>query len=222
MRSLRHVVATLVAVVGAASTTAHGAGAQVGANTRPWESSGVLNPTYSFGIVIGPVPSPTVFETSSLGVVAGGLLRITATGSVSAGQGFSLVDPDGVPLNPSQPTVYAGVINDATGDSGTVFPSRYTPADWGTNLMALMGTFADNAGVIVATPFEVGSSRDVVVPEGATRLQLGINDDVFGDNGGSFDVTVAVVPEPSALGMVAVGTLVLAGLVRRRGRHAHP
>jgi hypothetical protein len=56
--------------------------------------------------------------------------------------------------------------------------------------MALMGTFADDSGVIVGTPFEVGNFRILTVPAGATRLQLGMNDDHWSDNVGEFTVLI--------------------------------
>jgi len=88
------------------------------------------------------------------------------------------------------------------------------------NLMELVGTFADSVGVIVGKPFFVGLSRIVTVPAGATRLQLGVNDDVWGDNGGSFfaDVTITDVPEPSVVLLVLAGWGLLALRAIRRTR----
>jgi hypothetical protein len=85
------------------------------------------------------------------------------------------------------------------------------------NLMELVGTFADSTGVIVGTPFFVGASRVVTVPTGATRLQLGINDDVYGDNGGSFSADVTIVPEPGTVWLLlpALGALALKGHATR-------
>jgi hypothetical protein len=70
------------------------------------------------------------------------------------------------------------------------YPSAHTPADWDTWVMALMGAFADESGVIVGTPFEVGNFSMLTVPAGATRLQLGMNDDFWSDNVGEFTVLI--------------------------------
>lgn len=197
-----------------AASAAQGASVQVDANARPWDWSDSLNPTYRYGVGI-PLP-PTVVTALEAMFSPGVVLRITASGSVSAGEGFALVDPDGQLVVPGTSTVYAGPIDGATGDSGGYFPSLYTPSDWNTDLMALMGTFADDSGAIVGTPFEIGKARDVVVPVGATRLQLGINDDVFGDNTGSFAVSVSAVPEPASVWLMLGGIGVLGTATRRR------
>jgi len=61
------------------------------------------------------------------------------------------------------------------------------------NHMALMGTFADSKGVIVGYPFFIGNeSINLIVPEGAEQLQLGINDNLFRDNAGLFIVKVNI------------------------------
>lgn len=101
--------------------------------------------------------------------------------------------------------------NNNPGSSGRYFPSRYfSPADYPAYLSALVGTFANGAGQIVGTPFLIGNLRSVVVPVGATRLQMGINDDIFHDNSGSLTVQVtgpslSSVPEPGALVLAATG-----------------
>jgi hypothetical protein len=199
-------------------TGAHAVSVTVDANTRPWEWDDSKNTSFFYGI--GTPLSPVALVLSDLGATPGVTIRITATGAVSAGTEFAFVDPAGDLLVPGTPTAYAGVVNDGIGDSGGYFPSRYTPADWDTNLMALMGTFSDVNGVIVGTPFEVGHARDVVTPAGASLLLLGINDDVFGDNAGNFDVTVAVVPEPSSRILALVGGAMLALALGTRRRRA--
>jgi hypothetical protein len=113
----------------------------------------------------------------------------------------------------NDPNAYVGPVNDAPGLSGNGFPSKYMgPYPPDINLMELVGTFADSFGAIVGKPFFVGASRVVSVPAGATRLQLGINDDVYGDNGGAFlaEVTVTNVPEPATLLLMLSGLGALA------------
>ena len=61
------------------------------------------------------------------------------------------------------------------------------------NHMALIGTFANSKGVIVGSPFFIGNGPvNLVVPEGAAQLQLGINDNLFRDNSGLFIVKVNI------------------------------
>ena len=86
------------------------------------------------------------------------------------------------------------------------------------NLMELVGTFADGSGKIVGTPFFVGASRTRIVPVGATQLQLGINDDVYNDNGGSFLVSVTNVPEPEGWLIMLSGIGLLCFVFRGRTR----
>jgi hypothetical protein len=93
------------------------------------------------------------------------------------------------------------------------------PATYPINLGELVGTFANSSGAIVGTPFAVGDSASVTIPTGATELFLGINDDIYGDNAGSYTVQVSgpaaglsSVPEPSTVGMLAalLGAVVIA------------
>ncbi len=59
-------------------------------------------------------------------------------------------------------------------------------------LAGLVGAFTDGTGQVIQ-PVEVGALARLTVPSGATQLQLGINDDLYGGslpNFGSFTVTV--------------------------------
>ncbi len=85
--------------------------------------------------------------------------------------------------------------NEKLGSSGQPFPSKYAGATWPISLMALMGAFADANGVVIGAPFKVGHGiTEMLVPAGASFLQLGINDDIFADNQGSFSVRVTGGP----------------------------
>lgn len=129
------------------------------------------------------------------------MLRLrTMGGSVSVDErNFPFVDANGdlVRENLGLPG-YRGPINDFLSVYG-FFPSRCMPDDWNTNLGALVAAFATVDGTVVGSPFEVGLERSVVVPAGATRLQLGVNDSFFGDNSGGFDVDVVRVPRDPGL-----------------------
>lgn len=55
---------------------------------------------------------------------------------------------------------------------------------------ALCGAFTDSGGNVIQ-PLAIGASpTSLIVPAGATQLQLGINDDRYGDNTGTFVVEI--------------------------------
>ena len=197
-------LALLVTSLGQAATFV------IDSHSAPWEPS--VNPAYAFGV--NDDSGPTLVPVSAGDwIIVGG-----AQGLVSAGPPYwPYVGPDG--QDGSAPWPY--VTNDGGGSSGTGFPSRYTPSDWDSYLMALMGTFTDSSGVIVGAPFEIGSATLTLgVPTGASYLQLGINDDIFADNVGGFSVDVSLrstgVPD-GGVGAIGLGSLVLImALLRRR------
>jgi len=220
LRSLFH-HALLVVVVSFFTASAHAAFVVVDAKAAPWLVS--LNPLLSFGS--SGALDPAIVTNVNLPFVAGDHLLINGSGFVSAfPPAYPLVDASGAVIQPgNDPNSYAGPVNDSPGSSGSFFPSKHMgPYPPDINLMELVGTFADSQGAVVGTPFFIGLSRIVTVPVGATRLQLGVNDDVFGDNGGAFDVVVTItnVPEPdTVLAMLAgLGVLMLAAKRRNRSK----
>ncbi len=60
-----------------------------------------------------------------------------------------------------------------------------------------------------------------MIPAGATQLQLGVNDDIYSDNTGAYQITItgAGVPEPSALALLGL-TAIVAGAIGLRHRTA--
>jgi len=166
----------------------------------PWTFSGSLNSSFQYG-TDSELP-PAVFSASDgFDFAAGGTFTITyLTGTVSVGAAFPFTDANGDTALP---------VDNTPGSSGKVFPSAYMdPTTYPINLGELVGTFANSSGMIVGTPFKVGDSASVTIPAGATQLQLGINDDIFGDNSGFYSVEVggpsapvpSTVPEPSTWG----------------------
>ncbi len=122
---------------------------------------------------------------ASVSVTPGSAIVINyVNGTMQAASDFPPTGPYGYTTDPTGP------MNDRT-PSGVPLPSKYAPQDWPICLVALMGTFADANGVIIGTPFAVGSQVTKVVPAGAARLLLGINDDRFYDNSGSLVVEVS-------------------------------
>jgi hypothetical protein len=190
----------------------------VDAKSAPWLVS--LNPLLSFGD--SGALGPTIVSNVDQPFVAGDHLLINGSNFVSAfPPAYPLVDASGAVVQPgNDPNAYAGPVNDSTGSSGNFFPSKYMgPYPPDVNLMELVGTFADSQGTVVGTPFFIGLSRVVTVPAGATRLQLGVNDDVFGDNGGAFEVTITNVPEPRTVLLMLSGLGMLLLGANRRNRH---
>jgi len=191
--------------------------AAVTGQSGPWLYSSSLNPSFQYGT--DSQAAPALFSASDgFAFAAGNTLTITyVNGMVSVGGGFPLTDANGDK---------AAATNAGTGSSGRVFPSFFmNPATYPIYLGELVGAFATSSGVLVGTPFAVGDSATAVIPSGATQLQLGINDDIFSDNVGSYTVQVtglsdSSAPEPSAA--VLLGSA-LAGIVlgRRLTRASH-
>ena len=128
-----------------------------------------------------------------------------------------------------------------TGDLlGGLFPSNYVSIEEKrgiVKLMALMGVFTDDNGQIVDNqiPFTLrlnsafsgeggqSLSQDVIIPEGASQLQLGFNEDIFSDNTGFLRLNiegagleVAPVPVPAAVWLFGSGLIGLVGLRRKK------
>ncbi len=184
--------------------------ASVDAGAGPWDPS--INPGFNYGV--HDQSAPLIVDASyGLSFAPGTIINVRyLDGLVQAGSGWPAVDADG-------DSGY--VANGNTGSSGKYFPSRYTPPDWDTNLMALVGTFADSNGDIVDSPFEIGTLVSLTVPLGADHLQLGLNDDIFRDNIGAFRVEVCgpAVPLPGAVWLLGAGLLSVIG-IKRKCNHA--
>jgi hypothetical protein len=115
-----------------------------------------------------------------------------ATLTVKYLSGSVKLSPDGRYFAPTASGCRGTPVNDGTGNSGTKFPSAFFDhPDYPAALGVLTGVFANGLGVIVGKPFPIRNSRSFPVPAGATQLQLGINDDIYGDNSGSFTVTIS-------------------------------
>ncbi len=145
------------------------------------------------------ISSTTPWTDTGLDVLAGTELLITATGMVQYGP-------------------FAQQITDANGGdyTGTKFFSDAVLSN--TVVVSLIGKIGGTTTIGTGAPIPegvpgngigfVGTSYDQVMPTSG-RLFLGFNDRIgyFGDNSGSFAVTVTVVPEPSVLALFAVGGL---------------
>lgn len=190
----------------------------VNGTDMPWNWVNLgLNTSDQFGINDGTGPV-VVSAANGFAFKSGGVLTLTyLSGLVAVGSSFPLTDANGDT---------AAAVNNGNGSTGKPFPSFYmNPATYPIYLGELVGTFANSSGAIVGTPFAIGDGPDsVTIPAGATQLQLGVNDDKFGDNIGSWDIQVsgpgAVVPEPSSAALCGFA-LVCLGFVAYRRRAAN-
>jgi len=167
----------------------------------PWQwVNGGLNTNFHFGSQDGL--GPAVLDASSgISFGSGGMLTITyMSGLTGAFPG----DPpvvNGIGYGPNAPSPFVFDASDSPGNSGHFFASLYM-GPYPIYLNALVATFADSTGSIVGTPFAVNNGPvTIAIPVGATRLQFGVNDDIFADNSGSLNLQVSgpaeAIPEPS-------------------------
>jgi len=192
----------------------------VAGTAGPWIYSSTLNSSFQYGV--GDETAPTVISTSGgIDFTAGNTLTVTyISGLVGESAFSSTFDANGNPNfafnnNP-------GII------SGTSAPSKYMdPTTYPIYLVELVGTFADSNGAIVGTPFAIGDGpKSLTIPVGAHQLQLGVNDDIYSDNPGSWTINVtgpavSAVPEPSTLAMAGTAALLLGlGYAWRRRKRA--
>jgi hypothetical protein len=203
----------------------------VDATAGPWVQS--LNPSFNYGIGDNTAPtivsgltngeSVTVAYVSGLWSMFGGVPpTVDANGYVGSIFGSG----PGIPPGPA----LTGI-----GSSGQPFPSYFIdPTNVGPNniwLGELIGVFTDSTGVIVGTPFAIGNGPLTLTdPLGATQIELGANDDIYGlvngvpDNTGALVVSVSAdsipstTPLPATLPLFAsgLGALGLLGLRRKR------
>jgi len=167
--------------------------ATVNAQTQPWEFNTDINLNTAFQFGIGDGLSPTIIDLANLGAQPGDLITVRdVRGSTDAFGDGSFVDSNG--YDSDSGTIYGTLLtNGEIGSSELGFPSKFMTDDWDLYLNALVGTFADDLGNIVGQPFAIKDGfRDLEVPVGATRLQLGINDDIFNDNNGALQVVVSL------------------------------
>lgn len=209
---MRKITCSLIAAFSLAASAALAGTVTVDVNsqTGPWLTTPTLNPTFSYGV--GDNLAPVAIGGFTLGET----VTISATGLTSE---FALVPPD------TDANGFVSVFSsDQPGSSGTHFPGFYTVDPASVYLGALIGTFADSAGVIVGSPFFIGVGPTSVTATGAYLL-LGITDDIFADNSGSLNVSVTAdsigaVPEPATWAMLLLGFAGVGFMAYRRRNEA--
>jgi hypothetical protein len=174
----------------------------VDGKSSPW--SPTINPTLDFGVHDGTGPCVV-----PVAIAAGDIITFEATGAVDVSDGRPPYGPDG-----------GGFVTAALkGPNGTYFPTKHIP-NASLQLAGLCGSFTDDAGVVIET-FAVGKRTTLTVPVGATKPVLGVNDDQYSDNSGSYlvNVTVADAPQPEVDGIVQA--LPTQRSFVESGHHAH-
>jgi hypothetical protein len=182
----------------------------VSGNAGPWDP--IANSGFNYGMHDQAPPS-VVGAGSGMWFNSGSGIRIEYLGgTVAVGANYPLLDARGLSY-----FTYNNLVN-----GHGAAPSFYMdPLSYPIYSGQLVGTFADAFGTIVGSPFAIGLGPVfLTIPSGVSQLQLGVNDNLFADNIGSFTVQVtgpgpivppaAVVPEPGALLLFASG---VAGLV---------
>jgi uncharacterized protein (TIGR03437 family) len=156
----------------------------VNANQGPWEQS--LNPSFNYGF--GDNAAPVVISAASgISFSPGGTITVKyVSGQVNVFPegGFPLTDANGATSeSPTNNTVIATYGN---------YPSFYmNPKAYPVFASELVGTFANN-GVIVGTPFPIGDGpQNFTIPSGANQLLLGVDDNDYSDNTGSWQINVS-------------------------------
>ncbi len=185
----------------------------VNGQSGPWLwVNGGLNTAFQYGVNDQLAPT-TITTIGGINLSAGQTVTLTyRTGTVDTASnnnppGFT--DANGY-LGGSNPGL-------SPNPNGT-FPSHYMNESFASPkyIGELVGTFANSAGQIVGTPIAIGDGpSSFTVPGGATRLQLGVNDNGFGDNQGSWNIEVTSVPEPSVAALLGIGVMAVASARRK-------
>ena len=138
-------------------------------------------------------------ETAPASVTGNGL-------DFSAGKSFTIKYVSGdVQLSPSYTPndangiVSFGALDNSNSVSGFSPGAYVSSAQYPVFYGELIGAFTNASGDIVGTPFAIGNSNTVTAPAGATQLQLGVNDNLYSDNSGSWQIQVSQPASASAI-----------------------
>ncbi len=158
----------------------------------PWEFvEGGLNTNYSYGVG-DQQPPATVTSADGLSFASGSVFDIQYVSGLEYDGKGGYNDANGLTSYPPA--------NGYNGSNGNLPSYYFVSTDWPAYEGEVVGTFADSNGRIVGTPFNIGDQRTVVVPAGASQLEMGFNDNYYEDNLGSITMEVTAMPELSVTG----------------------
>ncbi len=154
-------------------------------------------------------------SVTDLGNFAAGTYHITATGVIEFAGSPGLFDtgPNGVPVTPVTASGYSycnpgGCSVDIPGDGGV------GPGGAAINFGTLLGTLSASP----SSPsdfFTIGYGTNVTLAAAGNIYAL-VNDTYRPNDVGSYDVSVAAVPEPASWAMMIGGFGMVGGAMRRR------
>ncbi|HLM98541.1 MAG TPA: hypothetical protein VK335_04630 [Bryobacteraceae bacterium] len=152
-------------------------------NQGPWDPS--LNPSFDYGYHDNAKPA-VVSAASNIPFKPGEAIKLAYVSglvNVFPEGGFPYTNANG---NPKFTT------NNITIPPCGKYPSYYmNPSTYPINAAELVGTFANN-GVIVGIPFALGNGpTTLIIPSGANQLLLGVDDNCYYDNVGSWNLSVS-------------------------------
>jgi hypothetical protein len=158
---------------------------------------------------------------TDLGVFDAGTYSLIGTGLVDlCGGGSFVMRPDGVPNTSVTCGNYGATFNP---DGSYVANGAFGPSGSNAKIGALIGTLNPNAytglnptGAQASDWFLIGYSA-VVTLSSAGHIYASVNDLVYPNNTGSFQVTVSAIPEPAGWAFMAAGLAAL-GAIGRRAR----
>lgn len=146
---------------------------------RPWDQN--VNSTMIFDgypADYSTATAPITVMLSDLGIKAGANLSFACVAGVTNAGGLPNTDCRGL-LEPYGPT------NDAWQPAcNSHYPSKFVDSsEYPVKLFQLLASFTSDAGVVIGKPFVITpSGRDVQVPAGATKVQVGFNECKYNDN----------------------------------------
>jgi uncharacterized protein (TIGR03437 family) len=153
----------------------------VNATQGPWLQS--LNPSFNYGDGTNTAPA-AVSASSGIPFNPGGTVTVAHVSglvNVYPEGGFTATDANG----------YSGDATDNTVLGNGSYPSYFiSSSSYPVYASEMIGTFANN-GVIVGNPFPIGDGpKTFTIPPGANQLLLGVDDNDYSDNTGSWQIKV--------------------------------
>jgi hypothetical protein len=150
-------------------------------NQGPWDP--ILNPSFDYGYHDNAKPA-VVSAASNIPFKPGEAIKVAYV------SGLVNVFPEGGFPNTSANGNTAYPTNNFVFPPCGKYPSYYM-SPYPVDAAELVGTFA-NDGVIVGTPFALGNGpTTLTIPAGANQLLLGVDDNCYYDNQGSWNLSVS-------------------------------